>query len=86
MTTRAEVTLTNEVGLHARPAAIFAKAANGFDSTITVTCGDRSADASSLLGILKLEASQGATIVLEAEGPDEQDAVARLVELLESAE
>lgn len=86
MTARAEVTLTNEVGLHARPASVFVKQASGYDCDVTVSKDDRAADASSLLQVLKLEVSQGTTIVIEAEGPDEDAAVSELVELLESFE
>ena len=82
MTARAEITLTNEVGLHARPAATFVKRAAGYESTVTVRRDDREANAASLLQVLKLEAGQGATVVIEAEGPDEDAAVAELVELL----
>lgn len=84
MTARAEVTLTNEVGLHARPAATFSKKAATYDSEITVRNGDREANASSLLSVLQLEATQGSTIEIEADGDDEDTAVAELVELLES--
>lgn len=83
---RAELILSNSVGLHARPAAIFAKQAATYDSRVTVTCGDRSADASSLLGVLKLEATQGSRVVIEADGPDADAAVSELVELLGTLE
>ncbi len=82
MTTTAEITLTNEVGLHARPAATFVRRAAAFQSTIRVRRDDREADASSLLQVLKLEAGHGATIVIEADGEDEEDAVVELLELL----
>lgn len=84
MSTRTEITIVSDVGLHARPAGAFVKRAATYDSTVTVTHGDRSADASSLLQVLKLEAGKGATVVIEADGPDEEAAVAGLVELLES--
>lgn len=86
MTASAEVTLTNEVGLHARPAARFAKQAGTYDSTVTVRRDDREADAASLLQVLKLEAGNGATIVIEADGDDEDEAVEGLVSLLEGLE
>ncbi|MEE8602823.1 HPr family phosphocarrier protein [Euzebya tangerina] len=85
MIARAEMTLTNEVGLHARPAAAFVKTASTFAADITITNGDRSADAKSMLGVLKLEATQGSTIVLEADGEDAQDAIDALITQLESA-
>ena len=53
MSTRTEITIASEVGLHARPAGAFVKRAAGYDSTITVSHGHRSADASSLLQVLK---------------------------------
>lgn len=84
MSTQAEVRLTNDVGLHARPAAIFVRKAAGYESKIRVRRDDREADAASLLQVLKLEAGHGATIIVEAEGEDEEQAVAELVELLES--
>ncbi len=68
-------TITDEVGLHARPAALFVRAAAGFSATITVARGDRSADAKSLLEVLQLEAGRGAVITVTAEGPDAEAAL-----------
>ncbi len=80
-----EVTITDEVGLHARPAARFVKLANGFAADITVARGERSANAKSLVDILKLEAGQGATVTIEAEGEDAERAVDELVAQLAGA-
>lgn len=82
MTAHADVTLVNEVGLHARPAALLVKKAASHDCTITITHADRVADAASLLAVLQLEAGRGATIHIEANGDDEDDAVADLVNFL----
>ena len=83
----AEVTIVDEVGLHARPAARFVKTAAGFaDTTVTVRNGERSANAASLVQVLKLEAGQGDVVVLEAEGEHADEALAALVGLLEGDE
>ncbi|TCL71541.1 phosphocarrier protein [Hydrogenispora ethanolica] len=78
------VTVTNQTGLHARPASLFINAAAAFRSKITVTKNDRSGSAKSLLGILALGISKGSEITITAEGEDEAEAVAALVQLVES--
>ncbi len=70
-----EHTITDEVGLHARPAAEFVRVASGFAADVRVTCGERSADAKSLLSVLQLQAGTGATIVVEADGEDAEAAL-----------
>lgn len=77
---RAEVGLVNEEGLHARPAAEFARCAAGFEATITVN----GVDAKSLLRILALGLPCGSRLVLEAEGADADGAIAALVALVEN--
>ena len=62
------VTIGNEVGLHARPAALFVKAATETGLEVQVVKGDRVADARSLLSLLTLDVRQGDAIVLRAEG------------------
>ena len=73
-----EVTINNEVGLHARPATFFIQKANEFKSGIWVEKDERRVNAKSLsLGITK-----GTTITLLADGSDEKEAVAALSELV----
>jgi phosphotransferase system HPr (HPr) family protein len=66
------------VGLHARPAALFVQQAAGFSSTIGLSCGDRTADGKSILGVLQLGASAGSTVEIYAEGEDAEKAVEAL--------
>jgi phosphotransferase system HPr (HPr) family protein len=66
------------VGLHARPAALFVQKAGGFSSTIRLTCGDRTADGKSILGVLQLGASAGSQVTIQAEGDDAQAAAEQL--------
>jgi phosphocarrier protein len=83
MTSRA-VTVTNELGLHARAAARFVNTATRFASQIRVTRGNRSMDGKSIMGILLLAAARGTSIVISADGTDEAAAVDALAQLIES--
>jgi phosphocarrier protein len=82
--THREVTVRNRLGLHARAAARFVHAANGFKSRVTVTREGRTMDGKSILGILLLAASQGTALDLGADGDDEAAAVEALAALVES--
>lgn len=77
-----EVTINNEVGLHARPATFFIQKANEFKSGIWVEKDERRINAKSLLGVLSLGITKGTTITLLADGSDEKEAVAALSELV----
>ena len=80
-----EITVQNEVGLHARPATYFIQKANEFKSGIWVEKEERRVNAKSLLGVLSLGIIKGSTIDLIADGTDEKDAVDALVELAKAA-
>ena len=77
-----EVTINNEVGLHARPATFFIQKANEFKSGIWVEKDERRVNAKSLLGVLSLGITKGTTTTLLADGSDEKEAVAALSELV----
>lgn len=79
-----DVTVQNQVGLHARPATFFIQKANEFKSSIWVEKEGRRVNAKSLLGVLSLGIVGGATIKIIADGTDEQAAVEALVELVDS--
>lgn len=70
-----EVTITNTIGLHARPATFFIQKANAYKSSVWVEKEDRKVNAKSLLGVLSLGIAQGMTIKLIADGADEADAL-----------
>ena len=78
-----EVTITNSVGLHARPATFFIQKANSYKSSIWVEKDDRSVTAKGLLGVLSLGIVTGMAITLVADGTDEEEAIAGLKELIE---
>ncbi len=79
-----EVTVQNQVGLHARPATFFIQKANEFKSTIWVEKEERRVNAKSLLGVLSLGIVGGADIRIIADGSDETEAVEALVNLVKS--
>jgi len=79
-----EITVNNEVGLHARPATFFIQKANEFKSSIWVEKDERRVNAKSLLGVLSLGIVGGTTIRIIADGADEEQAVSGLVKLVES--
>ena len=79
-----EVTITNQVGLHARPATFFIQKANSFRSSIWVEKEDCRVNAKSLLGVLSLGIVKGTTITLIADGNDEAAAIDGLVALVDS--
>ena len=79
-----EVSVRNQVGLHARPATFFIQKANEYKSSIWVERDERRVNAKSLLGVLSLGIVGGTVIKIIADGSDEQAAVEGLVKLVES--
>ena len=79
---RREVVIQNPLGLHARPAAEFARRANAFRSEIWVVKDGRRYAANSLLEIMRANFECGASALIEAEGPDAEAAVERLAQVV----
>lgn len=79
-----DVKITNNIGLHARPATFFVQKANSYRSVIKVEKDDRVVSAKSLLGVLSLGIAKGMTITLRAEGSDENEAIEGLAALIET--
>jgi len=83
-----EYVIRCESGLHARPACELADLASTFESQIIITNLDDEdlieADAKSILNILTLGADKGAHVLFQAEGPDEEEAVEKIILLLDS--
>ena len=79
-----QVTVRNQLGMHARAAARFVHTASGFASQIRVGRGARVMDGKSIMGILLLAAARGSVITITAEGPDEEQALDALCQLVES--
>ena len=79
-----DVTITNNVGLHARPATFFIQKSNSYRSSIWVEREDRRVNAKSLLGVLSMGIVKGTTITLIADGADEEEALEGLAVLVDT--
>ena len=77
-----EITVQNQVGLHARPATFFIQKANEFASGIWIEKDERRVNAKSLLGVLSLGVTRGTNITVIADGADEDAAVNELANLV----
>ncbi len=78
----AEVEIVNELGLHLRAAAAFAKVAEQFESEVTLERDTLSANGKSVIALVTLAAAMGANVRIVAEGEDADDAVGALVKLV----
>ena len=78
-----EIVVRCESGLHNRQATYFVQKANEFSSSIWVEADSRKMNAKSLLGIMSLGIITGAIVVLTADGPDAEAAIAALEALLQ---
>jgi len=70
-------------GFHLRPWEEFAKLAVTFQSSVQVVHGDTRANGTSIINLMALGASHGSHLVIEAEGPDAEEAAQRLAEYVE---
>ena len=71
-------TITDPIGIHARPAGLLAKAAKALDSTVTITKGEKSAAATKLMAVMGLGVKTGETITFTIEGGDEEASAAAM--------
>jgi len=78
-----KVIINNDVGLHARPAALFVKEANRFSSNIYIEYKGRKVNGKSVIGVMSLGAFGGEEITISAHGVDEKKALEALTELVE---
>lgn len=79
-----ELAITNQRGLHARASAKFVKCAEGFDAAITVSRDGQTVPATSIMGLMMLAASIGTSIMVEASGPQANEALSALETLVNS--
>jgi len=72
-------TITDPLGIHARPAGLLAKTAKGFgDTVVTVTKDGNTVKASQLMKLMGLGVKQGNEITVAADGPSEEEAIAAM--------
>jgi len=78
------ITISNKLGLHARASAKLTKLAGGFKSEIFLTRNSRRVNAKSIMGVMMLAAGMGSEVEIEADGPDEAEAMAALRALIDA--
>ena len=78
------VTVKHQVGLHARPAALFVQTASKYSSDVTLSYDGKTKNAKSILGVLSMGIGANAEITIQAEGEDEDEVVQVLAELIEN--
>ena len=66
--------VTDEVGIHGRPAGVLVKKCSEFKSNITIACKGKSADAKRIMGVMSLGAKKGDTVEVTIDGVDETKA------------
>lgn len=76
------VTIQNKLGMHARPAMSFVDIASNYQSEITVKKGAQSVDGKSIMQMMMLAAVRGTQLTIEAKGPDANDAIIALRDLV----
>ena len=76
------VVVTNDLGLHARPAALVAKTAQQFVAEIALCVDTRHVDAKSILDILSLAAGKGTALVIKGKGEDAEECIKTLASLI----
>jgi phosphocarrier protein HPr len=79
-----EIEIVNKLGLHARASAKLTQLAAKFQSEVWMARNKKRVNAKSIMGVMMLAAGKGSTIMLEAEGPDEQECFAALAELIQN--
>ena len=77
------VTVSNKLGLHARAAAMLVEGVARFKADIALIKEGHEVDAKSIMGVMTLAAGKGTDITVRADGPDEDDAVDKVIELFE---
>ncbi len=77
-----KITIQNEQGLHARPAAIFVQIANKYESDIAVKKGRQEVNGKSIMGLLTLAAEKGTKLHIKVNGPDAKEAIEELEKII----
>ena len=77
-----EITVVNRLGLHARPAALFVKVASRFRAEVWVKKESEEVNGKSIMGLMMLAAGQGSKLRIRCEGPDADQAIEELEQLI----
>ncbi len=76
------VTIVNKLGLHARAATRLVNCASMFEAELLIKNGDKTINGKSIMGVLTLAAGKGTVLVIKADGPDREEALQAICELI----
>jgi phosphocarrier protein HPr len=79
-----EFTISNKLGLHARPSAQLTQVASRFASEVWISKAGRRVNAKSIMGVMMLAAGQGSQVTIDTDGPDEAAALEAISRLIQS--
>ncbi|MGM0904161.1 MAG: phosphocarrier protein HPr [Bacillota bacterium] len=79
------ITITDNTGIHARPATLLVNKAGSFNSNLTIEYKGKSVNLKSIMGVMSLGIPKDAEITIKAEGPDEQEAIDEMYMLVKQA-
>jgi phosphocarrier protein HPr len=79
-----DFTISNKLGLHARPSARITQVASRYFAEVWISRSGRRVNAKSIMGVMMLAAGQGSVLTVEADGPDEAQAIDAIGELIAS--
>ena len=79
-----DFTISNKLGLHARPSAQITQVASRYAAEVWISKSERRVNAKSIMGVMMLAAGQGSVLTVEADGPDEAQAIDAIGELIAS--
>ena len=79
-----DIEIINKLGLHARASAKLTQLAAKFQSEVWMSRNQKRVNAKSIMGVMMLAAGKGTTVLLETDGPDEQEAMDALVQLIDA--
>jgi phosphocarrier protein len=79
-----EIEIVNKLGLHARASAKLTQLAGQFSAEVWISREGRKVNAKSIMGVMMLAAAKGSLVAIETDGPDEAQAMAALVGLIDS--
>ncbi|MGB1091086.1 MAG: HPr family phosphocarrier protein [Oceanobacter sp.] len=79
---KSDITIINKLGLHARAAAKLVSTATSFSSNVKIGFADRMVDCKSIMAVMMLAAGKGTELCLEADGKDEEEAMAAICDLI----
>ena len=79
---KATTSINNKLGLHARASAKLTKLAGSFPCEVWIAKGERRVNAKSIMGVMMLAAGVGSTVVIDTEGPQEQEAMDAVLALI----